>query len=70
MTPAQAEEVALRVQRKAAEWIGETGSLPCSIGAMVRDHTYTPEEENAVYTALNSIQCEYLQQVDELRGYW
>lgn len=70
MTPAQAEEVALRVQRKAAEWIGETGTLPCSIGAMVRDHTYTPEEENAVYTALNSIQCEYLQQVDELRGYW
>ena len=70
MTPTQAEEVARRVQRKAAEWIGETGSLPCSIGAMVRDHTYTPEEENAVYTALNSIQCEYLQQADEQRGYW
>ena len=70
MTPAQAEEVARRVQRKAAEWIGETGTLPCSVGAMVRDHTYNPEEENAVHTALNQIQCEYLYQAEEMRGYW
>ena len=70
MTKDKAEEIALRVQRKCAEWIGETGTLPCSIGAMVRDHTYSPEEENAVYAALNQIQCEYLQQIDETRGYW
>ena len=70
MTPAQAEEVARRVQRKCAEWIGETGTLPCSVGAMVRDNTYSPEEENAVHTALNQLQCEYLQQAEETRGYW
>jgi len=70
MTRDQAEEVARRVQRKCAEWIGETGTMPCSIGAMVRDHTYGPEEQDMVYTALNQIQCEYLQQIDEMRGYW
>ena len=70
MTRDQAEEVARRVQRKCAEWIGETGTMPCSIGAMVRDHTYSPEEQDMVYTALNQIQCEYLQQIDETRGWW
>ena len=70
MTRDQAEEVARRVQRKCAEWIGETGTMPCSIGAMVRDHTYSPEEQDMVYTALNQIQCEYLQSIDETRGYW
>jgi hypothetical protein len=70
MTPTQAQEVARKVQRKAAEWIGETGTLPCSIGAMVRDNTYSPEEEDLVYTALNQMQCEYLQQAEETRGYW
>lgn len=70
MTPTQAQEVAHKVQRKAAEWIGETGTLPCSIGALVRDHTYSPEEQDMVYSALNQIQCEYLQQAEETRGYW
>ena len=70
MTKDQAEEVARRVQRECAEWIGETGTMPCSIGAMVRDHTCSPEEQDMVYTALHQIQCEHLQQIDETRGYW
>ena len=70
MTPTQAKEVARRVHRKAAELIGETGALPCSIGAMVRDNTYSPEEQDMVYTALNQLQDAYLCQIDEQRGYW